>query len=619
MAINEDQRSGFNAKATENAQQAVPPVGATVNNAGAMPWDFRTSGTYAAPIAKNSGGEFMNGLMEGLTDLFKGTSKDIEIRVMPFNRDDYPSFYFSVLVITMRYLNDDTSALAYYTLVLEKTNNPPESVTKSDGNKQVVYTKLASDAYDSTMQQIIKTRLKELFKSNVPVPVDSMVIPRDFDIKDPTLIESVGVNAGLACGTELAARRSNFHDINIAQMGQNSNLTIFVNYGRQQQKDIVALPVRSDLRTIFKVQNQQGRNNDLSLNSQDSSMTLAEISSFVDLVWVGEEVNVYNPYQPIRQNNQNYAARLVITDIDNLRGYTPGSLLLAIATVEAISHDNNWILAFRPQSMDRNTIDIGDIGALGYENNFTADKANYGKRVDTKSGNFDTQNLSTLISSLIKPGIMISMDVPESGPQTWYTSLFNQASTGNGNAITLLMNAANSLTNGRFGSKFSGTPFVDTDNRIHLGYYYSKNGEKKDIRDIDYLAVANLVGEKEPNKIRDWSDTFTRSDFSLAMRLAERKRIIDELTSGTAVYTGFARRVTFSVAFIEALVSGCREAGLSVNVNTPLSASEFNNARGVGNFVSEALVGKMSQGFIHANPMYQGFAGQPMGNNTSRW
>jgi hypothetical protein len=98
-----------------------------------------------------------------------------------------------------------------------------------------------------------------------------------------------------------------------------------------------------------------------------------------------------------------------------MRGYTPGSVLLALATVDAIYRDNNWLMAFRPQSADRNAVDLTDVGALGYENNFTADPAMYGKRVNTKAPDFDLKMLGSLISSLIKPGLVISLDVPEAG------------------------------------------------------------------------------------------------------------------------------------------------------------------------------------------------------------
>ena len=102
--------------------------------------------------------------------------------------------------------------------------------------------------------------------------------------------------------------------------------------------------------------------------------------------------------------------------------------------------------------------------------------------------------------------------------------------------------------------------------------------------------MANLVGERNPAAMREWSDTFTRTDFSLNYRLALRKKMIYALTNETAEFTGWAQRVTFSGQFLEALFKGAQDAGLNLRVNTPLSASDFNNQRGVADFVGNALV-----------------------------
>jgi hypothetical protein len=123
-----------------------------------------------------------------------------------------------------------------------------------------------------------------------------------------------------------------------------------------------------------------------------------------------------------------------------------------------------------------------------------------------------------------------------------------------------------------------------------LGTWTDRAGNKRDIRDIDHVAVCNLAGERNPQTIRDWSDTFLRKQYPLVQRLAARKRIISALTGETAVFTGFAQRVTFSRQFIDALTMGVRDTGLPVRVNTPLSGSDFNDQRAVAGFAQSALV-----------------------------
>jgi hypothetical protein len=168
-------------------------------------------------------------------------------------------------------------------------------------------------------------------------------------------------------------------------------------------------------------------------------------------------------------------------------------------------------------------------------------QSGFGQRIDTKSDSFQLQQLGQLISSLYRPELLISMDVPECASQTWYLSIFKEASVGNKHALDLLLRAANDLTNGNFSRYFTADKpvFINPFNRVHLGYYMDKNGMKRDIRAIDYLAVANFIGDKDPTRIRAWSDTFLRKDVPLEIRLADRKALIDGLTHNNAIYTGF--------------------------------------------------------------------------------
>ena len=635
MAIHDDTTGqqpqpqlSINPGVVNNTGQAQAPQ----SSAPGIPWSFRSTEAYGSPISRLTGSEYTQAMTKRLQEILKPAQSAYDFEVIPIDRStSNNALFFSVIVVALRTDDGGTTNIAYQPLILEKTNEQPGTFTKNINGAQVVITRLASDASDKYLEEIVGNNVRRFYgglkslegKNAVSFwPIEPVVVPRDFDpTDDHTNVTGVAVNAATACGTELRLRIDKFNDINLRQMGQEPNLQILVNYGRQELRDVVGNPVRSDIREIFKISNPT-RASDFSVNSPENSQVLAEVSSFVDLIWVGEETNVFNPYQPQRTDIRNYAARLVVTDIDNMRGYTPGSVLLALATVDAIYRDNNWLMAFRPQSADRNAVDLTDVGALGYENNFTADPAMYGKRVNTKAPDFDLKMLGSLISSLIKPGLVISLDVPEAGPQTWYTSIFSYGAKNKGNAARLIYNAANSLTDGAFGRHFNTTTgeqmFVDVDNKVHLGYYFNK-GEKRDLRDIDYLAVANLVGEKAPERIREWSDTFTRVNIPWEIRLAERKNMIDEFTNGSAVYTGYAHRITFSAAFISALVIGCQEAGLMVTISTPLNAQDFNSARGVGNFVNNALLNPEGPSFISRAAAFGGYTGGQFGVFGGKW
>src|SRR5690606_27028199 len=110
-------------------------------------------------------------------------------------------------------------------------------------------------------------------------------------------------------------------------------------------------------------------------------------------------------------------------------------------------------------------------------------------------------------------------------------------------------------------------------NRIHLGYYTNADGEMRDIRDIDYLALLNMIGGKDIRTVEEVMDTFDRTDIPVEIRLDRRYRILKEVLGDSMVIKGYATRITFDAKFIEALIAACESAG--INVRSGNIAQEF--------------------------------------------
>ena len=167
--------------------------------------------------------------------------------------------------------------------------------------------------------------------------------------------------------------------------------------------------------------------------------------------------------------------------------------------------------------------------------------------------------------------------------------------------------AANRLTLGRFEKHFpfdAPVCFDDAD-RIHLGYYTNSDGHLRDLRELDYLAILNLAGKDDPTLVEKWERTHLDRNIPLAVRLHERKTIIDRLLSGSVVVKGFARRVTFSEQFIKALSDSIEEAGLSVRPGNMVDSFNQGATRGgytfQGQLVNPNLGNWMSSGAIQPN------------------
>jgi len=590
----------------------------------ASTWSFHNTGLMAAPIPKGLGSEVYNKLKTSLLEVYKQANDGVEIALIDMDTTVEPSLAFSCIIVALRQKAAPDVGVAYHIILIEATGEKVTPVIDNIANQQVEVMRVTSDALDNDLIRKATDRVRKAFPVGPWFTVDGTVVPSSFNPDDKYAVHRLALNAGLACGTELEARTPGFHDVNLAMAAHDSTMSINVGFNRQQIQDAVGAPMRSDILLQFESKkNNAGQGKYTSLNAGDKDVKVAEASAFVDLLWNPiSPMNGFNPYAPQQYApTQKYVARLVITNLESNFSYTIGSVLLALATSLSLNDNSNWIQTFRPTIGQGGEIDINDIGALNIEANIANEPTGVGTRIDTKADSFKLEDLGQLVSALIQARLIVSLDCPEYGPQTWYTSIFASAANGSQSAYSSIYAAADQLTNGVFSRHFSmGSPmFADPGNRIHLGTWTDRSGIKRDIRDIDYLAVCNIVGERNPVAIREWSDTFLRAQYPQALRLAVRKKMIVALTNETANFTGFAERVTFSSTFMEALSQGIRDSGLPIRVNTPLSGSDISNMRGVASFASAALL-TPSQSFQNGGVYgyQQNFAGNHSGQSF-RW
>lgn len=603
--------------------QRAQPAGSAAPRSGNT-FSFHSGGMFAAPIGVGVGSEYYGKVKAGLTEIYKTANENVEIALIDLDRANTPALAFSAIVVALRFKQNPKAGVAYHIIVLEATGDKLTPVFENIGNQQIELTRYTSDAMDDVLQAKAEEKVRKAFPTNAVHIVDGTVVPASFNPDDKYAMHRLALNAGLAAGTELETNNEGFADLNLVHMQNDSTMQINIGFNRQQIEDAVGNPMRSDaLINFVSKKNGQQQQRNVSVNSGDKETKVSEVSGFVDLLW--NPVNPagqLNPYQQQMQmaHTQKYAARLVITNLASNFSYTPGSVLLALMTAMALRDDSNWIQAFRPLPSSGNEIDLTDIGALNIEANLRNEPNGYGTRIDTKSDNFKLEDLGQLVAAMVQPGLIVSLDCPEGGPQSWYLSVFAAASAGHVGAQDIIYSAANQLTNGNFGQFFpkGSAMFVDQNNVVHLGTWIDRNGVKRDIRDIDHIAVANLVGERNPQLIRDWSDTWLRTNYPLAQRLAARKKMISGLTNETATFTGKATRVTFSAAFLDAVSKGIRATGLPVRVNTPLSGSDFNNQRGVASFANSALLAP-GQSFQAAPQFYTQSAYMGGGNFGGRY
>jgi hypothetical protein len=365
--------------------------------------------------------------------------------------------------------------------------------------------------------------------------------------------------------------------------------------------------MRSDVVVDFKSQvNSNGSTNKSSVNGAANDIKLSQLSGFIDLVpfspirsaaAFGQYVS-YSPYD-MQEPPKAFVPRFVITDLASDYAQTPAGVLLALATALTISRDSAWKATFkRSIYSDKNAVDLHNIGALNYDVKINPDLPH--EAIDIKTDN--VSELYAYIGQLVSNNIMISLDCPIGGPQSWYLSLFLEGAGNWAPAINTIINAANSLTNNNFSkifeTKANRNIFTDMGNQVHLGWWTDRTGLKRDIRDFDHLAVCKLTGEKNPGAIKEWSDTFLRPNYPIAVRLSARRKMISDLSNQSAVFTGFAERVTFSSDFLNALNEAIMATGVRVDISSGLPGLDYNDQRYYANFAPSAMINPLNGSFL---------------------
>jgi hypothetical protein len=586
-------------------------------------WSFHSGGLFGAPISRGVGSEVYSKLKTALTEIFKSAQNSLEIALIDLDNINEPALVFSSIVVAIRNKTIN-NGVAYHILLLESTGEKIAPIFENIGNTQVEIMRVTSDAIDDVLITKADAAVRRAFPNEQNYFfTEATVVPSTFNAEDKHQVHMLALNAGLAANTELEIHSMGFKDLDLSNVSNDSSLIVNLGFSRQQSYDAVGAPLRNDIQISFSSKKNNANNRNISVNSGDREAPVSNISAFIDLVWnpVAQQnpYNIYNPMQPMQ--TQKYSANMVITNLASQMSYTPGSVLLALSTGLSLNMNENWIQAFKPTIGNSRQVDLRDIGALNIEGNLGGVDPNaFGPRINTKEDDFKLQQLGQLVGGLIRPGLMTSLDCPEYGPQSWYLSVFSAAAKGSQSAYKVIYEAAERLTGGRFSKQFPyGTQMFSTVNRIHLGTWIDKDGTKRDIRDIDHLAVCNLVGESNPQIIRDFSDTYLRVNFPEVQRLSARKRMLLSLTNESASFTGFAQRVTFSSAFTDALMKSIAETGLNVRINTPMTGSDFNDQRGVATFANNAVL-IPTQSFMNTGPAFMGNFQAPNGMYVNqRW
>lgn len=602
---------GGNIKNQQTNQTYSQPAQPTQNtgSTGGQRMSFREAAAIASsPMGENAGSELVSTVIEKLSKIYERFEDLYQIKILPLDNNQYTNLALSAVVVCVQNKRKRQVGVAFYTMILEGTAPPILPRYENINGKQVEILRPTSVAWDYRLFDTVKSAVADAFPNLKLLTADGMVVPRNFNVDFEKDVYRLARNALHAATNEIDTNTPGFNDLNLANVTEKSNFVTSLKFEDTNISGDDGLPMRSDIQieVVDNLGNNQQDNS--SVHSNNRSTRVGAMSGFVDFSWapVIQNTGYANTYAPTQQlppgflPTQKYAARYVITQIDPSALATLPALLFLIASAPAVAENNNWIRSYHKRGKT-----MHDIGGLNIEANILNDASGKGAKIDTTADSFTLHDTAQLINAMVRPGISIAIDIPDCGPQTWYSSVLATAATGSGDATSaeqIIVNAANHLTNNAFSRFFQpGTPvFVDTNNRVHLGYFSKSGGAIEDIRAIDYLAVLNMRGATDDRIVRNWSDSFTFTQASIQERLDVRARIIRELAPN-AVFTGFATRATFSSEFLNALANGIANCGIRQAIQTN-GVGAFMADRGIAAFTNSGIISGQNHLFSHAAP-----------------
>lgn len=585
-------QAGLNPEAAQTAPQAEQPqaqpapqqsfsqAGAQVNQGTSSRVGSRgrsvldINANHRRPVGRNMAGEDVSIIFQGLKDRIAKTMNEqqkADFRLLVLDNNATPVTYSSILVCYKEAVGGQNH-IAVYSLIVESSGGPLESSTLNLNGAQVEVDVVPGDIYlHKSYWSVLEKFVIDSYGINALVHDGGCVIVnRETEEFTEQRFNRLLHNATQAVYTIMDSRLGSVEEpFTLGEVGANDQMIARVDFTRQHEENIVGLPVRGDIVVGMSAQTQT----DAQFGLQQSRQ-LTRVTAYVDLMYqpaaagfAQNQMQMGGMFQQQPVATQMYQPRLVMTSIDTMTDAVTMELqLLALSTALGLNRNMHWSGTFRTHKGKGNDVDLKDLGALGYEINLTGDPQAKPDRLDTRSAEFGDGEMRQLINMLIAPKLIYTLDIEEAGELSWIHQTFIAAANGNEDARLAILQAANNLTMGHFQTLFNAAAPVcyDDQDRIHLGYYYDREGNRRDLRELDYVAILNLAGKTNPKLVEAWEDTHRNTNIALEVRLDQRKAILRQLISGDIVIKGFARRVSFDNAFLDALSAAIVKSGLNV-------------------------------------------------------
>jgi hypothetical protein len=541
---------------------------------GSLNQHLRRSGSYDRSESRSS--EALRGLQESRRQALESQALQDDFELIRFDRDANRVGLPSILVTKTVKVKGVVYAVVR-TLLLEAEGIRLQPRVEQFGAQRVELPTRAQDVFNDTYwNRITDFMRRSKGTSDMPVlDAGPLVVPADFDFKDDMDVTRILISSVNRCD-DIVARLMGEEPFAIEHFKrQEERLTARIDFTGEPVHNVVGHPVRSDVvvtmnRAVPQFQQEE--------DFYERETSFNSVAGFVNLEYAPAPQQQQVQWGQPQQETQLFTPSFVITDVsqaDWIQAQTPELYLLAISNAYRVTAGTAWVRSFLPQ-VGKGGVDTRDIGALGY-------MTQAGQKIETKSDSFTDEDFVKLMTALVRPNPSFLLDVDPVGDHASIENYFVDAAFEGPHqqkANQKLIQAADNLTGGRFSQHFNSREsqlVIPYGQEIHTGYYIGEDGEKRDIRDLDVLAMLNLC-KGNVSDFMEWYRTLCDTSMPAAMRLQQRERFERQFLDKGLKITGRAIRLLLAPAFIEALDAATREAGLHVdleNVTSVMGAQRF--------------------------------------------
>ena len=497
---------------------------------------------------------------------------------------------------------------ATHTIQLGATCNnlAKKKVRVSDPRQQVEYeyTAVPSDVYTTALKERVRTKVLASTKANDWVDGSTSIVPPNVDVSSIEYVEKLTNAWIVSCvGPFSIYAGHSFAPFGPDNVEPGSVFHANVTFDPQALMDIHGSnPIRRDLSVSINHTVNSKDNGDEYMGRLNNS--IAEMSGYMDMVYVTPDPVQPGYGMPVSQT-QVFQPRLVITDLRSDMGIDNLAMqLMALSTAVILVDNRRWANVYRGQYSDKGAVNPRDITALGYEAKVPDADGNLSLgRINQGAGGLSPQALNDFLSIVCRPDLLISMHIPEEGPQNWLHNIFLQAALGKTKAIRAIIDAADTLTGNNFSKYWNDEtkPMARVSNdRIALGWYYTDSTRTKvaDIRDFDYLAMLNIFGDTDLDTVVAYDRTHTDGD-DLAIRMSRRETIQTAAIPNAFKYTGYATPIDFNFELINCLARAIQDAGMAPTADNIHGGFAENNRRGVKDVMNFAGSAQAPSGYYN--------------------